>query len=361
MKALWSAAACRRFAPAELAPPRSAPRKHAKPGPAAAKVWGSIPSQPRRGPPCSSPKPGSPPTAGTPCKSTGPRTPEGKEKSRANALKHGLCSSVVVPEDAAAVQGRAMAYWRTLRPQNEFHSWLVDQIAVLTLRVDRCERIERRLRDKVSLRRVDLGGGPSGRGGGPRRADRPEAGGGRRGSEEDPARLRVADGSLGLARPRRRSSKGRGPRIRPNRLRPAGHPRRVPRGARPGASIDLEGRVIEEAVDPSGVARREIADLQARRDLASEMDEVDGSLAGPTCPTGSTSTCGGSAATRGACIAGSGGAWRCSSSSLPTRPPAPTSSPGGPRPPSPPPRPRPRLRRSRPSSGRRPRPTRRST
>ena len=30
-------------------------------------------------------------------KSTGPRTEEGKSRSRANALKHGLCASVVVP------------------------------------------------------------------------------------------------------------------------------------------------------------------------------------------------------------------------------------------------------------------------
>jgi len=36
--------------------------------------------------------------------STGPKTAEGKEKSRANALKHGLCSSVIVPEDLALVR-----------------------------------------------------------------------------------------------------------------------------------------------------------------------------------------------------------------------------------------------------------------
>src|SRR3954469_3085094 len=85
-------------------------------------------------------------------RSTGPKTVEGKERSRANALKHGLCSSVVVPEDAEAVQERASAYYHTLRPQNEFHGWLVDQVAVLSLRVDRCQRIERRGRGQAPPR-----------------------------------------------------------------------------------------------------------------------------------------------------------------------------------------------------------------
>ncbi len=44
-------------------------------------------------------------------KSTGPKTPEGKEASRANALKHGLCAKVVLPErDAAEVRRRADAF-----------------------------------------------------------------------------------------------------------------------------------------------------------------------------------------------------------------------------------------------------------
>ena len=85
-------------------------------------------------------------------KSTGPRTPEGKARSRANALKHGLCATVVVAEDAELVKERTNDYFFALKPQNQFQTWMVDQVAILSIRIDRCERIERRVRDKVSLR-----------------------------------------------------------------------------------------------------------------------------------------------------------------------------------------------------------------
>src|SRR5450432_553348 len=65
--------------------------------------------------------------------STGPKTPEGKEKSRANALKHGLCASVVVAEDLELVRGRTLEWFHALKPQNEFHIWLIDEIAILSI------------------------------------------------------------------------------------------------------------------------------------------------------------------------------------------------------------------------------------
>src|SRR3954447_18939503 len=84
-------------------------------------------------------------------KSTGPKTPEGKERSRANALKHGLCSSVVVAEDAKLVQDRAYDYFGALKPQNHFQAWLVTEVSLLSIRTERCERIERRVRDKIAI------------------------------------------------------------------------------------------------------------------------------------------------------------------------------------------------------------------
>src|SRR3954454_1254144 len=85
-------------------------------------------------------------------RSTGPKTEAGKQKSRANALKHGLCASVVVAEDAQLVQQRASDWFDAIKPQCEFHSWLVDELAVISLRIDRCERMERRARDLKAMR-----------------------------------------------------------------------------------------------------------------------------------------------------------------------------------------------------------------
>src|SRR4051794_28524285 len=85
-------------------------------------------------------------------RSTGPKTEEGKERSRANALKHGLCASVVVPESVELIQQHASDWFNSLRPQNEYQCWLVDQIALISIRIDRCERIERRVRDRKAIR-----------------------------------------------------------------------------------------------------------------------------------------------------------------------------------------------------------------
>ena len=74
-------------------------------------------------------------------KGTGPKTPEGKERSRANALKHGSCSEVVrAPEDPDMIGCRSRLYFRTLKPQNDFHLLIIKVIAVLTLRIGRRER-----------------------------------------------------------------------------------------------------------------------------------------------------------------------------------------------------------------------------
>ena len=57
-----------------------------------------------------------------------------------------------------------------------------------------------------------------------------------------------------------------------------GTPREFREGHRPGDLLDVEGRVIESGEDRAAFARREIARLIERRDVASELDEVDKAL-----------------------------------------------------------------------------------
>jgi hypothetical protein len=72
--------------------------------------------------------------------SSGPSTPEGKEISRRNSCKHGLAGSggVVAPEDRAKVEARAEALREEFHPETEFERSLVEQMAVDSIRLDRC-------------------------------------------------------------------------------------------------------------------------------------------------------------------------------------------------------------------------------
>ncbi len=81
-----------------------------------------------------------------------PRTQDGDDSPRLDKLVLGLCASVVVPEDADLVQKRSEEFYKTLRPQNHFHCWLVSEIGLLSIRIDRDERIERRVRDKIAIK-----------------------------------------------------------------------------------------------------------------------------------------------------------------------------------------------------------------
>ena len=71
--------------------------------------------------------------------STGPKTPEGKEVSRANSLKHGLTGKgVVMPEgDAAEVERRADAYWVETNATGEIGAVLVRRMAIHSVRMER--------------------------------------------------------------------------------------------------------------------------------------------------------------------------------------------------------------------------------
>ena len=72
-------------------------------------------------------------------KSSGPKTVEGKERSRRNALKHGLTGAgIVLPtEDLGAIEARFADFEEDLRPSGGVARFLVQRAALLSVRLDR--------------------------------------------------------------------------------------------------------------------------------------------------------------------------------------------------------------------------------
>ena len=66
---------------------------------------------------------------------SGPKTPQGKAISRANAMKHGLTAkTVLLPnENADEIQARADSWRETYNPQGAAEEELVDQIALASV------------------------------------------------------------------------------------------------------------------------------------------------------------------------------------------------------------------------------------
>ena len=76
-------------------------------------------------------------------KSTGPATLEGKAASRANAYKHGLTATVVLPEvEAAEVKRRYESFVKELKPSGEVGLSLALHAARMSVRMERCANHE---------------------------------------------------------------------------------------------------------------------------------------------------------------------------------------------------------------------------
>lgn len=78
-------------------------------------------------------------------RSTGPRTAEGKARSRLNALRHGLRADafeVLPDEDPDEFQAQLEAWFEDERPTTEAQARLVRRAAVLSWKIDRADRYE---------------------------------------------------------------------------------------------------------------------------------------------------------------------------------------------------------------------------
>jgi len=72
-------------------------------------------------------------------RSGGPRTAEGKEASRRNALKRGLRSKIVFPDDVEAlVEQRTRDFIAEFAPASPYENVLVRDMAVSSVRIERC-------------------------------------------------------------------------------------------------------------------------------------------------------------------------------------------------------------------------------
>ena len=77
-------------------------------------------------------------------KSTGPRTSNGKRKSRRNALRHGLTAETVIDvlEEAADYEALAAAINADFRPATNFELQLIARLISLLWRLRRATAIE---------------------------------------------------------------------------------------------------------------------------------------------------------------------------------------------------------------------------
>jgi hypothetical protein len=209
-------------------------------------------------------------------RSTGPKTAEGKESSRANALKHGLCSKVAVVEDATLVEERAAGFEETFTPQNDFQRWLVNQAATLTLRIERAGQIEQATRDKLALRATicwDDDRRLEASVLGSKLAKQPEGVASQLRSTHHGCEWMISRWILLLNATITRGAWTPEQSLLAFNL--LGTPTAFREGHEPGEMLDAHGRALSGADDQAVVARREIAALQARRELTEGLDQAD--------------------------------------------------------------------------------------
>ncbi len=198
--------------------------------------------------------------------SRGPRTEAGKERLGRDALAHALSAEVVKhPEDGPA----------GAEPVLDWTGFLVEQVTAIASKLRRCDRLERRYRDRVALRAESFWDDD-------RRLEAEFLGSG---IARDPAAIAralrtsphgcdwlIERWSL-LARAADRDGAWTADQ-RALAFDLLGTPSGL-RGGSPGEAIDPEGRPTLADPGLRGLARREIADLLRRKAEVAPLDALD--------------------------------------------------------------------------------------
>jgi hypothetical protein len=185
-----------------------------------------------------------------------------------------------MPDELERIKARSLEWFCALKPQNEYHVWMVEEIAVITIGIERSERIERRVRDKIMLRALLTWDDD-------RRLEAEALGGmlAKRPSETVEALRRTPQGCdwlltrwalLARAADLNQTWTDEQKALAYNMLATPSEFRDLNQLSE---TLDAEGRVIQSAGNLAEVARREIAALQARKEVVNELDEVERTLA----------------------------------------------------------------------------------
>ena len=82
-------------------------------------------------------------------------TAERSAQRRAKLLEY-LQNPVIVAEDVEALNSQANSIYLAFKPRNGWQDWLTSEIAVIMVRINRCTRIERRMREYAGYRAIDF-------------------------------------------------------------------------------------------------------------------------------------------------------------------------------------------------------------